>query len=214
MLISIEHGFTFLCVPKSASTSIQSAIRGYCDIIFSGHPKVKHVDAQTYSDNILPLLPSPKKIESFCVMRPPLEWLESWYRYRSRNELMSPEHPNHKNYTGNVSYNEFVKAYLSKGIQPHYARLASQYRFMQLINGEIGVDRIFTIDRMDLVSQYLSNKVGEKVFIDFENRSSPKSIELDQTLKKNLQDHLAHDIALYKAVKQSGELTKKSINAV
>ena len=200
-------------MPKAASTSVEGALKGHCDIVFSGHPKVKHVDAQTYLDNIRPLLPHAKRIESFCIIRSPLEWLESWYRYRRRSELMSPEHPNHKNYTGHLSYNQFVTAYLSEAKpRPYFARFKNQYRFVQLRNGAIGVDRIFCMDRLDLVSEYLSNKIGRDVSIDFKNRSPKRILELDQKIKKKLQEHLAKDIALYKAVRKNGELTQKSIN--
>lgn len=213
MHISFKHGFAFLCVPKTASTSIESAIKGDCDIIFSGHPKVKHIDAQAYSSNIRPLLPHAKRIESFCLIRSPLEWLESWYRYRSRKELMVPKHPDHKNYTGHLSYNEFVTAYLSEAKpRPSFAWLKSQYSFIHLRNGAVGVDRIFCMDRLDLVSEYLSHKIGRDVFIDFENRSPKRISVLDQTIKKKLQEHLAKDIALFKAVRKNGELTQKSIN--
>jgi hypothetical protein len=200
-------------MPKAASTSVEAALKEHCDIVFSGHPKVKHIDAQTYSSNIRPLLPHPKRIESFCLIRSPLEWLESWYRYRSRKELMAPESPNHKNYTGHLSYDEFVTAYLSEAtIRPTFARLQNQYKFVQLRNGAIGVDRIFCMDRLDLVSEYLSHKIGRDVSIDFKNRSPKRISVLDPKIKKKLKEHLVKDIALYEAVRKNGELTQKSIN--
>ena len=44
------------------------------------------------------------------VMREPIDWLGSWYRYRTRDARKDPAHRNSANYTGNVRFEEFVRA--------------------------------------------------------------------------------------------------------
>ena len=211
MQMSTKYGFAFLCMPKCASSSIEAATRKYCNINFSGFPALKHINAQLFSDKILAahqsLCPS-ANIESFCLMRDPLQWIESWYRFRARNELKKQSHPNHINYTGNISYNDFIKSYLSKGRKEPYARLGTQYNFLKLSNGEIGIDHIIPMNRMDLVSEFLSKKIGVLVKIPQKNVSPVLSINLDKDLEAKLRQRLSYDIKIYNFVNFHGKFSK------
>ena len=75
MMVSVQHGIAFLCVPKCASTSIEAALEPYADIRLAGHPSIKHLRAVDYRRYVLPVIrkaggPDP---ETFCLMREPLE---------------------------------------------------------------------------------------------------------------------------------------------
>ncbi|WP_366939303.1 sulfotransferase family 2 domain-containing protein [uncultured Paraglaciecola sp.] len=84
----------FCACRKCASTSIEKAIQPFCNINFSGHPKLKHINAQLFSETIFSahkkLLPN-VEIESFSLIRDPLERMESRYRYKTRDEIKKPE---------------------------------------------------------------------------------------------------------------------------
>lgn len=153
------------------------------------------------------LFPS-KKIESFCLIRDPHEWIESWYRYRSRDDLKNPKHPNHKNFTGNISYDEFIDAYISKGARPSFANLGTQYNFMKLDTGEIGVDYIFSMDRVDLVIEFIKKITNKDIKIPLTNISPKINTELGAALKEQLNEYLKIDIALYNLVKSEGKFNK------
>ena len=77
--------------------------------------------------------------------------------------MKNPKHPNHNNYTGHIGYDEFIREYISDGERKPYAKLRTQYKFIALNNGQIGVDHIMPLDRIDLVAEYLSNKIGKTV---------------------------------------------------
>lgn len=211
MHMSTKDGFAFLCMPKAGSTSIEGILKKICNVNFSDHWALKHINARDFTKYILTLhekmLPS-VKIESFCIMRNPFEWMESWYRYRSRDEIKSSKHTFHKNYAGNISYDEFIAAYLSKGVRPNYANFGTQHNFMILDNGAIGVDYIFSLDRLDLVEEFLARKTGKDIKIPVCNVSPKKSVELNSKLKEQLIDRLKIDIALYSLVKSEGIFNK------
>ncbi|MEL7505516.1 MAG: hypothetical protein AAFN18_23960, partial [Cyanobacteria bacterium J06554_6] len=43
----------------------------------------------------------------FAVIRDPLEWVISWYNFRSRPSLKRSQSQNKSAYAGNLSFNEF-----------------------------------------------------------------------------------------------------------
>jgi len=203
-------------MPKCASTSVETAIKELCKISFSGKPRIKHLNAQVFSEKILPICQSlsgsDRKIESFCLMRDPLEWVKSWYCYRARNQLKNPCHPNHNNYTGNISYNDFIKAYISKGKKRSFSKIKTQYDFLKLGNGQIGVDHIFPLDRINLVEKFLSEKTKTVITIPKVNISPKKPIILEQGLEEELRQYLAKDISIYEFIKQQ-ESFNRSLHA-
>lgn len=213
MKLSTKYGFAFLCTPKCASTSIEAAIDPVCNVDFSGPGAIKHINARVFNESILALhkrlMPS-VAIESFCMMRDPLGWIESWYRYQRRDELKDPAHFNHARYTGNIGYDEFIAAFIQPPgkNRPAYARMITQNDFVRLDNGEVGVDRIFPVERMDLVMDFLRQKTGRKIAIPQENVSPKQACQLDPGLARQLEAHLAPDIALYEQVRAQGCYSK------
>jgi len=215
MRISSRYGFAFLCTPKCASTSIEEAISGICNIRFGGHPSIKHIDAETYTSYILPahrsLLP-PKIIESFCLIREPFEWIESWYRFRMKETFQKPNRPNFRNYTGNISFDEFVNALISDGVRPAFANLSTQLDFVSLASGEIGVDYIFPMEQLDLVSEFLQQKTRMRIEIPVRNVSPKVAVQLEPELEEGLRHYLRKDIALYDFIKAQG-VFKKAVHS-
>jgi len=172
-------------MPKCASTSIEVAIKPHCNINYAGHPILKHMDARTFNKWVLPPCEQANPhIESICLMRDPLDWIESWYRYRTRDGLIR-----HKNYTGDISYNEFITRYI-----------AGETGIDNQFNFQIGIDRIIPLTRIDLFSKFISKKIGTKIVIPKLNVSPGKRTYLDPILKKNLIKHLSKDINLYKSI--------------
>ena len=81
MRVNIDYKFIFLCMPKCASTSIEATLNPYSQLYTSRHPKVKHTNDSKYQRFIKPFL-NQDDIEVVCLMREPISWLHSWYRYR------------------------------------------------------------------------------------------------------------------------------------
>ena len=214
MQMSTKHGFAFLSNTKCASTSLESLLEGMCNINMSGHSLIKHMNAQVFNEFILPahqkLLPR-CKIESFCLMREPFGWLESWYRYRCREELKDKNNPNHRNYAGNLSFDEFVQEYLKPADRAPCACLPTQSEFILLGDGSQGVDYVFDSARIDLVIDFLSEKVGRKIKLGRENVSPKMPLSLSQSNRERLQEHFKSDLLLYSAVKEKGCLGKSDM---
>lgn len=94
MLISTEKKFVFVANTKTASTSIEDALMDYSEIHRGGSPARKHIGLQQ-AYKIYDFLFSqpghtPDQYFKFGVMRDPLDWIGSWFRYRKGNTVESP----------------------------------------------------------------------------------------------------------------------------
>lgn len=179
MRLSVQHQFAFLCIPKCGSTSVERAIAPYCEVLIGGDPSLKHLNAKKFHRNIRPLLHKVdprQEIEIFCIMREPMDRIRSWYQYQLRPELANPGHKRHQRYTGNVSFEQFIEAIMEKD-RPTFAHIGSQAQFIKLSDGSLGVDRIFRLDHMNAVSEYLTAKIGKPIRIPFANKSVSRKKE-------------------------------------
>ena len=210
MQLSTDSGFAFLCAPKCASSSIEAAIAPFCNINFSGPGGLKHITARDYRAFILAYhnrVLANKPIEAFSIVREPTEWLFSWYRYRQRNDIKDPAHPFHHNYTGHLTFEEFVDAYLTDGKRPSFANVGNQTRFHTLADGSVGVERIFAMACLDRVAAYLSEKLGKRIELPMKNKAPEMAMELTSARRTQLREAMAADFALYERVLESaGEL--------
>lgn len=209
MQVSLKYGIAFLCMPKCASHSIEPFIAKHSIASLRG-PRLRHLTAYQFARYMRPLIDSPNaRVELFCLMRNPLDWVKSWYKYRSRDEIKDKRHPNHENYTGNMSFDEFAIEY----IYGKHKNLRKQSDYLLLADGTIGADTIIQFERMDLVESFLQEKIGEKVSIPKKNVSPQANTELSSRMEKELREYLKKDLTIYNNVAKFG-IYKSSSNII
>jgi hypothetical protein len=198
VLLAPGKGFVFLATPKTASTSIEHAFRPHADVFMKNHP-FKHTRYAHFQRFLQPWLNSkgfPRgSYEVVCVVREPIDWLASWWRYRSREELANPSRGNHPNYAGHLSFEQFVRAYMDG--EDQFAQVGRQAKFVRPRGGQAGVDRIFRYDRLNLLVAYLCEKVGEEVKIGTSNVSPKRSAYLSEECERELREFLAPEYRIY-----------------
>ncbi|SFU80089.1 sulfotransferase family 2 domain-containing protein [Halomonas korlensis] len=203
MLVSINRGLCFVCMPKCASTSLEAALEPFCEIILKKNPTIKHMTVADYYEKVAPIVEvvGSRKITTFSLFREPMEWLFSWYRYRAREELANPNHVNHKNYTGDISFNDFLMSYVSDG-EVSFPRRKRQVDFVMTPKGIVGVDKIFRYERMDLLKDFLEKKVGKSLNIPKKN-ISPSGVEMnvDPKIMKMAEEYLKPEYEIYNCLK-------------
>lgn len=176
MLCSTKHDFVFLCMTKCASNSVEAIMAPYSDIVLTGPPFYRHLNYRKYIQYVRPLIAAGlgnKEVETSCVIREPVSWLYSWYRFRQRLSLRNEKNPDHSRSTAGVGFEEFIEAYVSAN-RPAYARLGCQFDFVRTESGDVGVDRIFLYENLDSLTKYLSDKVGKRLVLPRMN-VSPRS---------------------------------------
>jgi len=199
VLLAPGRGFVFLATTKSGSTSIETAFLRHSQMSLQKPPAIKHTPYAGFQRFLQPFLNSngfPREsYEVVCAFREPIDWLSSWWRYRSREKLANPTDPMHRNYTGDVSFEQFARAYMEGREQ--FAQVGRPSRFVQPRPGEAEVDRIFRYDRLDLLVEFLCEKVGEEVDVGSANTSPERSVSLSKECEIELREFFAPEYRIY-----------------
>ena len=177
MLISLTHRFVFLSNRKCASVSIESMLRRHSELSFLGLPDLRHTDYRRYSRYIEPYIEEVwgrAKLETVCIVREPLSWLYSFYRFRSRYALRDPGNPDHRNSTAGISFPQFVAGYLQEE-PPPYADIGCQFDFVRDEQNRVAVDRIFPYEEIDRFVDYIGRKIGQPLRVGHKNMSPKKN---------------------------------------
>jgi hypothetical protein len=194
-----KHGFVFLSVTKTASTSIEEALRPWGQIITQGEPRTKHLNYVAFERFIQPWLEQlgyPRDAyEVVCVVREPIDWLHSWWRFRGREELARPKHRRHPQYTGEISFDDFATAYV-RG-DPGYSRVGRQARFVRGQQSEIGVNRLFRFEELETALDYFRSKVGMRLSLERRNVSPDRPKVLAPDVESELREFLEPEYRIW-----------------
>lgn len=182
MLISLKHGFTFFCTPKCASNSIEAMLKPHAEIHLLGSPQVRHTNAQQYANHITPYLAEVApgtEFERVAIIREPVAWLHSWYRFRARSELRGTDNPNS---TAHVNFAGFIDAYLADA-PPPFAQVGTQLDFLLTTDGRLGVDRLFAYEQLDELVTFFADRVGQSLSLHAIN-VSPNKVHRSNLLER------------------------------
>lgn len=177
MLISAKYNFVFLCMPKCASNSIEAMLKPYSDIACLGLAHFRHTNYRGYARYFKPYLQEAidvDQLETVCLVRDPLSWLDSWHRFRSGNRYRAGGQPNHERSTVGISFSEFIEASVSPD-PPPYAQVGSQFDFVKDGADQVGVDTLFRYENIDDFVAYISAKVGQDLTLPSLNVSPSKT---------------------------------------
>ena len=128
MLVFWKEKLVILAVPKTGTTALAKALGSSADIVINDPPELKHAPLYRYNRFFRPMFEKACKQEHMdvmAIMREPVSWLGSWYRYRQRGFLDGKPTS-----TRGISFDEFVQAYLSDD-RPPFANVGSQAKFLE-----------------------------------------------------------------------------------
>ncbi|TFL17059.1 gamma-glutamyl kinase [Jannaschia formosa] len=188
MLVFWKARFVLLAVPKTGTTALEAALAPLADAAILNPPGLKHCGVAKYRKDLAPFFEQRgrRPLELVAVMREPVSWLGSWYRYRSRPALDGLP-----NSTAEVDFAGFVEAYLADD-PPEFAKLGSQAR---MLSG--GVDHLFRHDRPDALRTFVTDRLGPVPEPERRNVSPDGVLELPPALLDRLRTERAEDFALW-----------------
>lgn len=192
MLVFWKQRLVFLATPKTGTTAIETAIESLASVVIQHPPALKHTPVRRYRRFLAPYLKSAAK-EDFTVvamMREPIDWLGSWYRYRTREAIAETARS-----TAAMSFDDFVLGYLQRP-QPDYADIGNQSRFLDGGEGP-GVDRIFRYEAIGDFVGFLEDRLDCEINLPRLNVSPAGSTVLSPATKARLRADCAADFALY-----------------
>lgn len=197
MLISLRHHLVILATPKCASTAIEAALGSAMDIVMAGAPGLKHTTFRKYDRFLRPYLETytDKPFETVCLFREPVDWLASWWRYRSRESIPDPSRS-----ARGMTFDQFVNAALDD--TPGPGKVGRQARFVSRPDGTVGVDRIFRYDNLGPCLGWLGERLGTTITLDRLNVSPPgnSTATLDATTRTRVRNALADDFHIYETI--------------
>ena len=192
-----------LSLAKCGSTSVEAALAPYHEEV-PGGPFRKHANVRRFDRFVQPGLESQgfdrNDYEVVSLFREPVEWLASWWRYRQR-PFLAKKRP--ERFTGGMSFEEFADRFLARDpgvIRGHPAH------FVSAASGEVGVDRIFALDRPEVWVPWFSERVGAPLEIGTLNRSRLRSVpELSAGMRDRLEEFFAAERDIQERLVPRGE---------
>lgn len=196
MLISYNAGLAYLAAPKTGSTSIEDQLRPVSSIIFQGSAHAKHLNVREYRSFVRPLLDHihAPNLELCAVMRHPMDWIQSWYRYRQREDERSEFS------TRDTDFDAFIDGFLQdeKPQFTHY--IGNQVDFLRDEDGEVRIDHLFRYADITAFHRFLGERFGR----EFEFRQLNVSPNVDVVISAEAQARVERvfqkDYELYRAL--------------
>ena len=196
MLVFFKERLAFLSNPKTGTTAYQTALAPRADIVISDPPLLKHAPVYRYNRFIRPMFSHvcDAEMELMAVMREPVSWLSSWYRYRQRPFLKGKPNSTH-----GISFDEFVLAYM-KGKRPGFAEVGDQFRFLERRPNGTGITHLFAYEDQPRLQSFLEERLDVKLDLAQENVSPTLPAELSADVEARFRRKFADDFGLYDSI--------------
>jgi len=198
MLVFWTQKLVFLSVPKTGTTAIETALASSADMVISNPPELKHAPVYRYNRFFRPMFEracNASDLELMAVMREPVSWLASWYRYRRRDFMRG-----HVNSTHEVSFEEFVREYMKGDKKAPFANVGSQAKFLEPRPNGVKVDHLFRYEDQSRLLNFLEDRLERTIQLERRNTSPAMPVELPLATQKKLRKKCAAEFKLYESL--------------
>jgi hypothetical protein len=197
MLVFWKERLVYLATPKTGSTAVEAALAPLATVAICDPPELKHTTVQRYRRFLQPYLGmrDGKKFTVVAVMREPVDWLGSWYRYRQRDDIRRADRR-----TVGINFEAFVDGYLADA-PPEYARVGTQSDFLTPSRGD-GPDRLFRYENMPALVRFLEDRLDRTITLPEMNVSPKAATNLAPETLEKLRVHMDKDFGLYQSIGQ------------
>lgn len=193
MLVFWKENLVFLAVPKTGTTALEGTLAPHASMVLRDPPPLKHAPVYRYRRFLKPFFVQAggQEPELAAVVRHPVDWLGSWYRYRHREDLAG-----HENSTRGISFDDFVTEYI-KGRPAPFAMVGSQAKFLLTGDGDLGVEHLFRYEAPDRLRAFVAERLGI-VMDDRRLNVSPRMpLTLSPDVEARLRERRAEEFAVW-----------------
>jgi hypothetical protein len=197
MLVFWKEKLVLLAVPKTGTSALERVLAAKCDIAVLDPPELKHAPMYRYNRFFRPMFEKPCKtvdMETMAIIREPISWLGSWYRYRRR-----PFNEGRPASTHEISFDEFVQGYCAEKT-PEFARVGSQARFVEPSKQGPGPDHLFRYEDPASWIGFLEQRLGYAIDLPKVNVSPQMVLDLSPQTEQLLRQTHADEFALYDGI--------------
>lgn len=187
-----------LAVPKTGTTALEGALAPRASMVLRDPPELKHAPVYRYGRFLAPLFEKVGgELETLAVVREPVDWLSSWYRYRLRDALAGEA-----NSTRGLSFDAFVEDYC-RGRPPPHAQVGSQAKFLLDGEGRLGVDHLFRYDDQAGLLAFLEARLQTPIAPRRVNVSPDGHTALSDRVRDKLRRKRPDEFRVYAMARQA-----------
>jgi len=200
MLVFSKAKLVLLCVPKTGTTAYQTALGPHAAMVVRDPPELKHAPVFRYNRFYRPALEKfiGAPLDVVAVMREPVDWLGSWYRYRRR-----PFTKGQRSSTHDVTFDEFIDAY-TRGDKPPFANVGSQAKFLEPQKNGTAVTHLFRYEDQEGLRNFLQDRLAVTFETVQENASPDMPLDLSAETEAKLRRKCADEFALWDGIGENG----------
>lgn len=206
MLVFSKAKLVFLSVPKTGTTAYEAELAPLASMVVRDPPELKHAPVFRYNRFFRPALERflGEDLTVLAVMREPLDWLGSWYRYRRRDGQQGERTSTH-----DVSFDDFVQAYM-QGKRPPFANVGSQSKFLEPQKNGTAVTHLFRYEDQDGLTTFLERRLNRSITTRRMNSSPDMALTLPSETEQRYRRKFVVDYALYESIGADGAYTPLS----
>ena len=203
MLMFHKAKLVFLAVPKTGTTAYAQALEPLATMVVRDPPELKHAPVYRYNRFFRPMFEKfvGEDLTVVAVMREPIDWLGSWYRYRKRPFL-----DGQPTSTRDMDFDTFVDAY-TKGDTPPFANVGEQARFLRPHQNGTQVTHVFRYEDQVGLTAFLEERLETQIVTQTINASPKENLDLSEATEAKLRRKFATDFEVYNSIKEGGAYT-------
>ncbi len=195
MLIFWTQRLVILSTPKTGSTAIAAALEPIAQVCLTRPPELKHTPGYRFERLVRPWLQNSAggaRFTAVALMREPVDWVGSWYRFRQRNDLDGTPRS-----TRGLSFADFAEGYMCDP-RPPWADVGGQAKFLSGVgDGALGVDIVFRYEAIDRFVTFLEDRLATPVKLPRMNVSPAGPLTLPPDTAKRLRAWLEPEYRIY-----------------
>ncbi len=203
MLVFSKAKLVILSVPKTGTTAYQAALAPLASLVVTDPPELKHAPVFRYNRYFRPMLEKfiGENLDVMAVMREPISWLGSWYRYRRRDFMKG-----HANATHDISFDEFIAAYM-RGNKPGFANVGSQAKFLEPAGNGTAATHVFRYEDQAGITAFLERRLETTLTTTRHNVSPEMPVHLTADVEEKLRRKCADEFTLWNSIGADGAYT-------
>ncbi|PRY74011.1 hypothetical protein CLV76_1248 [Marivita geojedonensis] len=200
MLVFWNERLVLLSVPKTGTHAYSQALGPRASMVVSDPPELKHAPVYRYNRFFRPMFEKmgAEQMDLVAVIREPLSWLGSWYRYRQRSALDGRPAS-----TRGMCFDAFLTAACAE-TPPAFANTGSQAKFVEPRPNGTAVRHLFRYEDQPGLQRFLSDRLGPLPDIPSVNVSPRQDLSVTPETESLVRRRRADDFALWDSIPVGG----------
>ncbi|WP_072777437.1 gamma-glutamyl kinase [Marivita hallyeonensis] len=196
MLVFWKQRLVLLSVPKTGTHAYTQALAPLASMVITDPPELKHAPVYRYNRFFRPMFEKmgADDMDLVAVIREPLSWLGSWYRYRQRDDLVG-----RPTSTRDVTFDDFVRA-SCEDAPPPFANVGSQAKFSEARPNGTRISHFFRYEDQAGLRRFLAERLGPLPDIPHVNVSPSTELSLSEEERALARARRSADFDLWESI--------------